>query len=323
MPQFDLPEADLARYRSAVVPPDDLVDFWDATLAESRALASAPRIERVDAGLRAVEVHDVTFSGFGGEPVRAWYRRPAGSAEDLPLVVRYQGYTGGRGLPHQVGPWPLAGYATLDVDARGQGAGGGYVGATPDEHGHGSSYLGGFMTRGIEDPSRYYFRRLITDAVLAVDAGVALPGVDGDRVAITGVSQGGGLTLAVASLRRDLRAVMADVPFLCDIPRGMTVASTGPYLELVGYLASHRDREQRVLDTLAYFDAAVLVTTATAPALFSVALMDTVCPPSTVHAAFHAYGGPKEMCTYPYNDHEGGQFHQEAEQLRWLRDLMW
>jgi cephalosporin-C deacetylase len=50
--------------------------------------------------------------------------------------------------------------------------------------------------------------------------------------------------------------------------------------------------------------------------------MDHWCPPSTGYAAFKAYGGPKEIRAYPYNDHEGGQFHQEAEQLRWLPTVM-
>ena len=57
---------------------------------------------------------------------------------------------------------------------------------------------------------------------------------------------------------------------------------------------------------------------ATAPALFSVALMDEICPPSTVYAAFHAYGGAKGLRVYPFNDHEGGQTFQEAAQLEWL-----
>ena len=58
--------------------------------------------------------------------------------------------------------------------------------------------------------------------------------------------------------------------------------------------------------TLSYFDGAVLARSAKAPALFSVGLMDDICPPSTVYAAFNAYGGPKEIREYPFNDHEGG-----------------
>jgi cephalosporin-C deacetylase len=98
----------------------------------------------------------------------------------------------------------------------------------------------------------------------------------------------------------------------------MALSDHGPYLELVRYLATHRQDEDRVMEVLAYFDAAILARTASAPALFSVALMDHWCPPSTVYAAFNAYPGDKEIRRYPYNDHEGGQWHHEAEQLRWL-----
>jgi cephalosporin-C deacetylase len=322
MPQYDLPEHELASYRTRATAPPDLDTFWGDTIAEARAASWAPKTERVDAGLRLVEVHDVTFSGFGGDPIRGWYRRPAGASEDLPVVVRYQGYSGGRGLPHQVGVFPLAGYATLEIDSRGQGTGAGYVGDTPDPHGHGPTYLGGYMTRGVTDRHDYYFRRLVTDAVLAVDAARALPGVRGDQVVVHGASQGGGIALAVASLRDDLAAVMADVPFLSDFPRAVTTAATGPYLELVAYLASHRDQVEQVMGTLAYFDVAVLAARAQAPALVSVALMDTVCPPSTVYAAYNAYAGPKQLVVHPFNDHEGGQFHQEARQLRWLAELL-
>jgi cephalosporin-C deacetylase len=62
----------------------------------------------------------------------------------------------------------------------------------------------------------------------------------------------------------------------------------------------------------------VLAERATAPALFSVALMDQTCPPSTVFAAYNAYGGPKELTVYEYNDHEGGEGFQRGRQLEWL-----
>jgi cephalosporin-C deacetylase len=142
-----------------------------------------------------------------------------------------------------------------------------------------------------------------------------------DRVAVTGGSQGGGITLAVSSLVPDLWAVMPDVPFLCDFPRATQISEKDPYAEIVGYLSVHRDHIERAFSTLAYFDAAMLVRRATAPALFSVALMDKICPPSTVYAAYNSYGGRKEIVEYPFNDHEGGQVFHQAKQLRWLGKL--
>ena len=66
---------------------------------------------------------------------------------------------------------------------------------------------------------------------------------------------------------------------------------------------------------------------ATAPAMFSVALMDPVCPPSTVFAAYNHYSSlagtpaPTTIDVYPFNEHEGGQGHQFTKQLPWLRSL--
>ena len=77
---------------------------------------------------------DVTFRGFGGDPVRAWYSRPAGVREPLPAVVEYAGYGRGRGLPHERLTWVGAGYAHLLMDNRGQGDQYGCGGDTPDPH---------------------------------------------------------------------------------------------------------------------------------------------------------------------------------------------
>lgn len=321
MPRYDLDDDELVRYQSSVVPPSDLADFWGRTIAEARALAWEPKVEPVDCGLKVLDVFDVTFSGFGGEPIKAWLHIPARAEGDLPVVVRIPGYECGRGLPHQISQWPVAGYASLTIDARGQGSGWGLAGDTPDSGGFGPSPPG-LLAHGILDPETYYYRRLYTDAVLAVDAVRQLNGVAAGSVAVTGTSQGGGVTLAVAGLVPGISAVMPDTPFFCDVPRALALSDRGPYLELVRHLATHRQHEKRVLEVLAYFDATLLARTADAPALFSVALMDHWCPPSTGYAAFNAYGGPKEIRAYPYNDHEGGQFHQEAEQLRWLPTVM-
>lgn len=316
MPYYDLPEEQLRQYAPLLEEPSDLDAFWARTLEESRKLAVAPSFQPVSTGLALVETVDVRYSGFGGEPVRAWLRVPRGAREKLPAVVRYQGYGGGRGLAHEVDLWALAGFASLVMDTRGQGSGWS-PGDTSDPSGSGPSHPG-FMTRGIRDPATYYYRRVFTDAVLAIDAVRYHPLVDGKRVAVTGASQGGGISLAVAGLVPDIAAVMADVPFLCDFPRATWVSPSDPYGEIVRYLKVHRDQVREVFSTLSYFDCAILAKRASAPALFSVSLMDQICPPSTVYAAYNHYAGPKEMVEYAYNDHEGGLGFQEAVQLKWL-----
>ncbi|MEU4262881.1 acetylxylan esterase [Streptomyces sp. NPDC025273] len=322
MSLFDLPLDQLRVHRSRSVEPEDFDAFWSATLDEARTRDLDARFElRTDTGLSTVAVYDVTFAGFGGHPVRGWLVMPAGTTQPLPVVVEFLGYGGGRGLPHSYLLWASAGLAHFVMDTRGQGSGWA-PGDTADPVGSGPSF-NGFMTRGIEDPFTYYYRRLITDAVRAVEAARSHPLTDASRTAAIGASQGGGLALAVGGLIPDLAAVAPDVPFLCDFPRAIRVTDRNPYREIANYLKTHRGRAERVAETLAYFDGVHFAARGRAPALFSVALEDMTCPPSTVFAAFNAYAHPdKEIEVYDFNDHEGGGPFQEAVQLARLPRLL-
>jgi cephalosporin-C deacetylase len=319
---FDIPISELEAYRSSVGEPADFAQFWARTLQEARAVGGEPESSPVSTGLRTVDTFDVAFAGFGGDPVRAWLHRPAGVAADepLPAVVQFRGYGGGRGLAHDQVLWASAGYAHLVVDTRGQGSGWS-PGDTADPVGSAPAH-DGFLTRGVLDPDDYYYRRVFTDAVRAIDAVRALPGVDASRIAVTGHSQGGGITLAVAALVPDVVAAMPDVPFLCDMRRATELIDTSPYDQIGGYLRVHRDDVERVFATLSYFDGVVMGRHARAAALFSVGLMDDICPAEVVYGAFNAYAGPKEIAVYPYNGHEGGEAFQERRQLEWLHGVL-
>ncbi|GII30345.1 acetylxylan esterase [Planotetraspora mira] len=300
----DPDQAGLWAYRSAYETPADFDAFWRDTLDSAAAHPLDLRLTPVGTRLRTVDVFDVTFNGFGGHPVRGWLRVPRHRSGPLPAVVQFHGYASGRGHPLDDLLWPSAGYAHLLMDTRGQG--GAWAGGdTPDPVGAGPSYPG-FMTRGVTAKETYFYRRVFTDAVRAVEAVRAVDIVDPARVGVVGASQGGGIALAVAGLVPDLRAVHLQAPLLCDIRRAIRSTTDGPYLEISGYLATHRGLVEKVFETLAYFDGIAFAQRATAPAWFSTGLMDQVCPPSTAFAAYHAYAGRKEIRTWEYNGHEAG-----------------
>jgi cephalosporin-C deacetylase len=320
MPLTDLSLDELATYRPDATAPEDFDVFWDGTLTEARRHGSAVKTERVTDRhlLRTVEVDDVRFPGWNGEPVAAWLMRPRDVDGPLPVVVSFIGYTGGRGRPTDHTLWPAAGYAQLVVDSRGQGH------DTPDrDAGGGTQWAEGFMTRGIESPENYYYRRIMTDCVRAVDAVAELPGLDPQRVIVAGGSQGGGLTIAVAGLVGDrVAAALPDVPFLCHYRRAADISGEGPYVELAKYLCRHsQTRVESTFATLAYFDGVHFAQRATAPTLFSVGLMDPICPPSTVYAAFNHYAATDRTITvWPFADHGGGYGANPVVQLEWLRE---
>ncbi|MGC5169112.1 acetylxylan esterase [Microbacterium sp. DT81.1] len=331
MPRFDLTLPELETYRPDVLEPEDFDAFWTHTLDSARAAGGQVTATPVQTPLRAVDVFDVTFPGFAGDPVSGWLLLPSGAEGPLPAVIEYNGYGGGRGLPHERLGWAASGYAYFFMDTRGQGSGWGSGGSTPDPHGSGPASPG-FMTRGIDDPADYYYRRVFTDAVRAIDAVRGMERVDAARVAVCGGSQGGGIALAAAGLTEGLVAVMPDVPFLCHFERAVGMTDADPYGEVVRYLSVHRGAEERVFRTLSYFDGVNMAKRATAPALFSTALLDQVCPPSTVFAARNHYasfhnGGSLQngaarleagISVYAHNQHEGGAAYQWVAQAEFL-----
>lgn len=338
MPFTDLPLEQLRSYTSSAAEPEDFERFWDTTLAEARAIPLAPQAEGVENLLPLIDSYDVSFAGYGGARIRGWLHLPAQRerAQALPAVVQYIGYSGGRGLVQQDTKWAQAGYAHFIMDTRGQGYGG-ITGDTADSHpSAGDVAYPGLMTRGANSNENYYYRRLYVDAFRVIEAVQGFPVVDADNIILAGISQGGGLALAAAGLAagrlEGIQAVLADVPFLQDFPRAINLAQRGPYPEIPAFLARHRERREHILKVLNYFDGVHLVRRATAPALYSVALLDDVCPPSTVFASYNSYGTKspcsprhapaKSIDVYHFNGHEGGQEHHWVRQLKYLQEIL-
>ena len=120
----------------------------------------------------------------------------------------------------------------------------------------------------------YYYRRVFTDAVLAVDAARTLATASTRRAS---PSRAPARAAASRSRPRGARAdglvaVMPDVPFLCHFERAVGFTDRDP---VPGGRAVPRrctaGRRARRPSTLSYFDGANFATRITAPALFSVA----------------------------------------------------
>lgn len=318
----DLPYEELVEYKPARVEPPDFDEFWRGTLAESRSHPQTARFDPVDLRFPSLAFYDVTFAGYAGQPIRGWFVVPKEHAAPLPCVVEFIGYGGGRGLPFDWLLFASAGYAHFVMDTRGQGSAWGPGDTADNEPDGGNPQFPGFMTRGVLSPQTYYYRRVFTDAVRAIEVARARPEVDPAKIVVGGGSQGGGITLAAAGLVPDVLAAMPDVPFLCHYRRACELVDTHPYQEIVRYCHIHRDKIDRVFETLSYFDGVNFAARCRATGLFSVGLMDDICPPSTVYAAYNHFAGPKEIKVYPFNGHESGQSFQTQAKLQFLRRVL-
>nr|AYJ09227.1 esterase [uncultured bacterium] len=317
---FDLPLDQLEAYSPERHEPDDFDRFWVDTISETRQHDLAVRFDPINVGITSHDIYDVTFAGFGGQPIRGWMLVPKHRSGPVPCVVEYLGYGGGRGFPTNYTVIASAGFAHFIMDTRGQGSAW-QKGDTPDAGATGEPQYPGFLTRGLSSPTQHYYRRVFADAVRAVEAARHHPDVDG-RIVVSGGSQGGGISLAVAGLVDDLAGVWSDQPFLCHYRRAASITDASPYSELAKYLGQHVDQVERSFATLAYVDGVNFATRATAPAHFSVGLMDMVCPPSTVYAAYNYYGGEKEMTVFTFNGHDSGGAFGVRDKIMWLHDLL-
>jgi cephalosporin-C deacetylase len=328
---FDFPLGALEKYTPAEKAPKDFDAFWKQTLAETAAVGgAAPHFVQVQhPAYDLVDVYDVTFAGYMGQLVKGWYIEPKNwdveARGKLPCIVRYEGYGGGRGLPIDHVSWAVAGLAVFMMDTRGQGAGW-TVGGTPDDAPEGSAgpQIPGWMTRGIGSPATYYYRRVFVDAVRAIEAAASHPNVDAKRIGLTGISQGGGITIAAAALSTltrgpKVKIAMPDVPYLCHYARACTIVDTEPYAEIARYCKTHRGASGKVFEVLKYFDGIHFAPKIAAKCLFSVGLMDNVCPPSTVFAAYNRVKGKKQIKVYDFNNHEGGASFQALERLAFAK----
>lgn len=316
--QFDLPLDELRAYRPEVRRPEDFEEFWSSQVDEARSSFEEPVFTPVTTILTSADVLDVSFSGHGGTRIKGWLLVPKLLEPEVPVIVEYIGYSGGRGRPIDRLGWVSAGFPHLVMDTRGQGWRN--TGSdTADTDGGGQPGASGFMMRGIEAPQNHYFTRLYVDAALALDVPDAFAATAGRGVVAAGGSQGGALALAAASLNPRAAASMPDVPFMADFQRAVEITDVHPYEEIAEYCRLHPERIESVFDTLSYLDVVNHADRITCRGYFSVGLADRVTPPSTVFATYNHFEGPKSIEVYPFNGHEGGGSLHFERKVAWLR----
>jgi len=297
----------LRQFRATVTKPANFDKFWDDTFAATAAQPLEMTIE--DAPLFSTPqtaVSRVFFRSFGGLRIMAWFVRPTAGGP-FPLVLTLPGYS------QSLGPqrfYADNGFAALTVSVRAH---------TWSD----SEYRPGFpglMLDGIENPAGYAYQGIYADAWRAVDAALALPHIDHERIYVRGASQGGALTLLVAATRPEVRAAAPDVPFLCAIRDALSLTNSYPYGEVNDYLRLYPDRRDAVMHTLDTVDILHFAPRITAPLLLSIGLKDDICPPETGFALINTLTAPVEVETYANAAHEGGGWVHGQRALAWLKE---
>jgi cephalosporin-C deacetylase len=297
MPSIDMPLDQCRVYKPELNRQGDFDAFWAATLAESAGQPLRAEFVAYPLSFKGLKAYKVFFDGFKGGRIACHYVRPD-TKDKVPGLAIYHGYSGRAPRPVEMLPYAYAGVAVLSMDCRGQN------GDSTDGAGY-EGHSTGWMTMGIRNPQSYYYRHVYADAVRALELLAGREEVDASRLAVTGISQGGGLSLAVAALSDRPILAWPDIPFLCDFKRSVAITPTLPYTEIVTFLKQYPHLEEQAFQTLSYFDCMNLAPRIKAKTIITVGLQDDVCPPSGIFAAYnHIPHSNKQVLTYPYHKHD-------------------
>lgn len=310
MPIVDWSIEKLKKYKPKLNRQKDFDKFWKNTLAQSHRQLLRVREEKIDYPIKSIKVSKISFDGFVSGTTVGYYIRPNRSGK-FPVIMVYHGYTVHKGFPHDYLPWLAMGCAVCTIDTRDQ------TGESTDGRSYGAGHILGWMTKGLESPEKYYYRGVYMDCVRAIDYVCSKPEIDTTHIAVTGSSQGGGLSLATAALDSRVKICMSDLPFLCHYRRALEAATGGPYLELLTFFKQHPHKEEQGWNTLSYFDNLNLADHIKARTLVTIGLQDVVCPPSTIFAVYNHIKAPKENIIYNYWAHDFFSLHTDFK-LRWL-----
>jgi len=312
MPIVDLTLKELKDYRPPLTRRSDFKRFWEENVKAAEEQPLNPVEKKVEYFTDRVEVYKVVFDGFiDRTPITAFFAKDAESVEASPTIVFFHGYGSSKGVVTDYLGWIMLGFSVMAVDVRGQ------AGEAPDHARYPLGSITGNMTKGIQDKSTYYYRYVYMDCYRAIKYVLERDDVDGEKVGVSGMSQGGGISIAVAALHPKVSIAMPSVPYLCHFDRAVYVAESGPYLEILNYLRTRPEEEERIMETLSYFDGMNFAPEINKPAIFSVGLIDTICPPSTVFAAYNHLGSrEKAIEVYHGMGHEEIGVHVEKK-MKW------
>jgi cephalosporin-C deacetylase len=307
---YDLPLDQLRDYTLPLTREPDFDAFWAKMLRRSGEQPLDPASERIEYPVPGLTVEKVSYEAFDGGRIVGWFLAPGGGPH--PTLVFFHGYSGNRGRIADYLGWALQGYTVLTWDVRGQ------CGESSDTADYPGGRNSGWLTSGLLDPERYYFVRAYLDTVRALDYACSRPEVDRERIGVSGVSQGGGLSLAAAALDDRPKLCMPEVPAFGHFRRLLEVTQAAPWTDLTVYLQRRPEDIEPAFRTLSYVELNNLAERIQCPTLVSVGLLDLLCPPSTIFTVYNRIpAAEKRIDTFAFNGHEAG-LHRD-DQVAWAQ----
>jgi cephalosporin-C deacetylase-like acetyl esterase len=146
----------------------------------------------------------------------------------------------------------------------------------------------------LDDRDRYYYKRVYLGCIRAVDFLASLPQVNADRLAVTGGSQGGALSIVTAALDSRIKWLGAFYPALSDLTGYLNGRAGGWPHMFTGSGAQWTNKADKI-KTAGYYDVVNFARLLKVPGRYSWGFNDEVCPPTSTYAAYNLITAPKTL----------------------------
>lgn len=184
----------------------------------------------------------------------------------------------------------------------------------------GKGALDGYWAYNLDDRDRYYYKKVYLGCVRAIDFIFSLPEFDGQRLAVSGGSQGGALSIVTAGLDSRVKYLSAFYPALCDLTGYLSGRAGGwPHMFNENNKAFNVKKDK--IETSKYYDVVNFARQVKVPGFYSWGYNDVTCPPTSMYAAYNVITAPK----YLYLVQETGHWtypEQNEKSRQWLIDYL-
>ena len=158
--------------------------------------------------------------------------------------------------------------------------------------------LNGYWLFNLDDPEKYYYRRVYLGCLRANDFLVSHPMWDGHNLIVMGASQGGLLSITTAALDSRVTGLAAIHPAMCDVVAPLHGRAGGwphPFMPDAKTGQASSQATAAKISTTAYYDAVNFARRLKVPGYYIWGYNDDTCPPTSTYAAYNVITSPKTL----------------------------
>lgn len=166
-----------------------------------------------------------------------------------------------------------------------------------------NSSLPNYMFFGADDKYSFYYRRVISGCLRAIDVIYSLPEFDGNNLAAWGSSQGGALSIITTALDKRIKMLVALCPAMCDYT-GYLNNRAGGWPHFFNKENRNIYENDNTINSLSYYDVVNFARLITVPGFYSWGFNDETTPPTSFYSAYNIIKAPKHIYIIPDGKHK-------------------